>query len=99
MPEEIRSYACLNIILQPFVENAIVHGIAGDPDIAECNITISATREDQDILFVIQDDAKGMDAKQVAQILDDSLQNADNGYGVKNINFRIKLCYGEKYGV
>lgn len=99
VPEEIRSYACLNIILQPFVENSIVHGIAEHSEIKECNIKISAVIEDKDIIFHIEDDAKGMSSQQVAQILDNSSQNENNGYGVKNINFRIKLCYGDRYGI
>lgn len=51
VPEELKSYACLNIILQPFVENAIVHGIAEKPDIESCEIRIRARREEQDIIF------------------------------------------------
>jgi Predicted signal transduction protein with a C-terminal ATPase domain len=97
--EKIQSYACLNIILQPFVENSIVHGIAGHSDIKECNIKISADIEDTDIIFHIEDDARGMDPEKVTQILEKSLQNKNNGYGVKNINFRIKLCYGDKFGL
>ena len=56
VPEELKSYACLNIILQPFVENAIVHGIAEKPDIESCEIRICARREEQDIVFSVQDD-------------------------------------------
>jgi Predicted signal transduction protein with a C-terminal ATPase domain len=97
--EEIRSYACLNIILQPFVENSIIHGIAEHPEIKECTIKISADLEENDIIFHLEDDAKGMDPLQVEQLLDNSSQNDNNGYGVKNINFRIKLCYGDKYGI
>ena len=72
VPEELKSYACLNIILQPFVENAIVHGIAEKPDIESCEIR-KETQQD--------------------------IRTAQHGYGVRNINFRLKLCFGEKYGV
>ncbi|PXV93334.1 two-component system sensor histidine kinase YesM [Lachnotalea glycerini] len=99
VPNEIRSYACLNIILQPFVENSIIHGIAEHSEIKECNIKISAELEDEDIMIHIADDAKGMDESQVSQLLNNSSSDANNGYGVKNINFRIKLCYGDKYGI
>lgn len=97
--EEIRLKACLSIILQPFVENAILHGIAKHPEIKECNIKISAVKEAQELIFHIEDDGYGMEEEQVAQILDNSSSNVYNGYGVKNINFRIKLCYGDKYGI
>lgn len=99
IPEEIKQYACLNIILQPFVENAIVHGIAKHSEITECNIKLSAGMEEQDILFRIKDDGRGMEADKLASILEAGDTNTNNGYGVKNINFRIKLCYGDKYGI
>lgn len=99
IPEEVKQYACLNIILQPFVENAIVHGIAEHSEITECNITLSARLEEKDILFCIQDDGMGMKENQLANILEEGDKNINNGYGVKNINFRIKLCYGDKYGI
>lgn len=99
VPPEIRRLACLNIILQPFVENAIVHGIAEHPDIVECNVSIAARREGGDLLFTVHDDGPGMDEKQLAGILRDDSSSAYNGYGVKNIHQRIRLCYGERYGI
>ena len=103
VPDQILDYSCLNIILQPFVENAIVHGIAEIPDIMECNISISAelveNEESRDIVFYIQDDGPGMEVSLMKQLGDVSLTNYENGYGVRNINFRIKLCYGDAYGV
>lgn len=99
VPQEIRALACLNIILQPFVENAIVHGIAEHPDIIECNIDITAKRVEDDIEFVISDDGMGMDEKQLKELIKFERTGSSKGYGVKNINFRLKLCYGEKYGV
>lgn len=97
--QQIREYACLNIILQPFVENAIVHGIAQHADIIECNIWILAVQEGDDIIFTIEDDGPGMEQEQMDTILKESDSGKENGYGVKNTNFRIKLCYGDKYGV
>lgn len=99
VPEELKSYACLNIILQPFVENAIVHGIAEKPDIESCEIRICARREEQDIVFSVQDDGPGVDVKEMQKETQQDIRTAQNGYGVRNINFRLKLCFGEKYGV
>lgn len=103
VPEELKSYACLNIILQPFVENAIVHGIAEKPDIESCEIRICARREEQDIVFSVQDDGPGVDVKEMQKEMQKETQQdirtAQHGYGVRNINFRLKLCFGEKYGV
>lgn len=99
VPEELKSYACLNIILQPFVENAIVHGIAEKPDIESCEIRICARREEQDIVFYVQDDGPGVDVKEMQKETQQDIRTAQHGYGVRNINFRLKLCFGEKYGV
>lgn len=99
VPEELKSYACLNIILQPFVENAIVHGIAEKPDIESCEIRIRARREEQDIIFSVQDDGPGVDVEQMQKETQQDIRTAQHGYGVLNINFRLKLCFGEKYGV
>lgn len=99
VPEELKSYACLNIILQPFVENAIVHGIAEKPDIESCEIRICARREEQDIVFSVQDDGPGVDVKEMQKETRQDIRTAQHGYGVRNINFRLKLCFGEKYGV
>lgn len=99
VPEELKSYACLNIILQPFVENAIVHGIAEKPDIESCEIRICARREEQDIVFSVQDDGSGVDVKEMQKETQQDIRTAQHGYGVRNINFRLKLCFGEKYGV
>ena len=131
VPEEIRRLACLNIILQPFVENAIMHGISENPEIRSCTIDIDAGqiaaadpepsgadsvssssgilpasgRENRgDLLFTIRDDGPGMSAEQIAGLRMDDRRlpwegSQGNGYGIRNINFRLQLCYGEKYGV
>lgn len=99
VPEEIQNLACINIMLQPFVENSIVHGIAGDISIQECFIRIEAKKIGRDILFSVQDDGKGMTETQLQNILTTEPQKSYNGYGVKNVNSRIQLCYGLEYGL
>jgi two-component system sensor histidine kinase YesM len=100
VPEMIRERACLGIILQPFVENSIVHGIAAHPEITECSICISAEFDDaDDIVFEIRDNGPGMSGDRQRQVLDGSEDHLESGYGIRNINSRLKLCYGEMYGV
>lgn len=99
VPVKIQSYACLGIILQPFVENAIVHGIAEHPEIKECTICISAELDGSDVVFDIRDNGPGMSYERRKQILDNSFSSTGSGYGIQNINSRLKLCYGEQYGV
>lgn len=98
-PDELKELACLNIIIQPFVENAIVHGIAEVPEITSCAIHVTVEKDGEDILFHIQDDGPGMSEFQIYQLENLNLKQDSKGYGVKNINFRLKLCFGENYGV
>lgn len=97
--EGVEELSCINIILQPFVENAIMYSIARAPDMVECRIRISAVTEGKDLIFCITDNGLGMTAEQVAHIFEENTCEISHGYGAKNVNFRIKLCYGEEYGV
>ncbi len=96
---ETLELGCPNIILQPFVENSIVHGIAEDNTISSCNIWINVDKKDDTVVFTIKDDGPGMSAEQAAELENADLNQATKGYGVKNINFRLKLYFGEEYGV
>lgn len=99
VPQELLGLACINILLQPFVENSIMHGIAENPMMQECNIAVRAQRLDGDVLFTVTDDGLGMTQKQIAELLDSGVEDSAHGYGIKNINSRIRLCYGEQYGL
>ena len=97
--EDIKNFACLNILLQPFVENAIVHGIAEHPDIKEVNIKITANKLEDDIEFHIIDDGPGVDGEEIEKLLNERPVGGFRGFGINNVNFRLKLCYGEDYGI
>lgn len=97
--EGVEELACINIILQPFVENAIMYSIAKAPDRETCRIHIRAACEGQDLVFRITDNGFGMSREQIERIFEENSYDVSHGYGAKNVNFRIKLCYGEEYGV
>ena len=97
--EDIKNFACLNILLQPFVENAIVHGIAEHSDIKEVNIKITANKLEDDIEFHIIDDGLGVDKDEIEKLLNERPVGGYRGFGINNVNFRLKLCYGEDYGI
>jgi two-component system, sensor histidine kinase YesM len=96
--EELLEYKILKILLQPIVENSILHGILQKSS-KSGTIKISGELEDDKITLIIKDDGVGMTVEQVNKIF--SLENSDqlNGYGIKNINERIKLYFGEQYGL
>ena len=99
LDEDIKNFACLNILLQPFVENAIVHGIAEHSDIKEVNIKITANKLEDDIEFHIIDDGLGVDKDEIEKLLNERPVGGFRGFGINNVNFRLKLCYGEDYGI
>lgn len=92
--DNMLKYETLNLILQPLLENAIGHGIDVKTD-GRGEIRIEG-RENGDFLdFTVSDNGVGMTKTQAALILSKS----SNGYGVSNVNERIKLYYGEEYAV
>lgn len=99
IPEDVKEYACLNIILQPFVENSIIHGIGSFSDIKELHIDIKARKEGEDIIFEIKDDGKGVDIKEITDLLAINNLDGNRGFGINNVNFRLRLCYGLEYGI
>ena len=89
-----KEYETLNLILQPLLENAIGHGIDVKTD-GRGEIRIEGKENGDFIDFTVSDNGVGMTKTQAALILSKS----SNGYGVSNVNERIKLYYGEKYAV
>lgn len=94
------SLQILKFSLQPLVENAIFHGIgSGKKDFC---ILLSAQAEDQDLVIHIRDNGIGMSPQQIYEALNSHEEKKDDilhGIGIKNINHRIRLEYGESYGI
>lgn len=98
VPEALQPLACLNIILQPFVENAILHGFAENPR-AACATSGSKRGGRGRRRVPRQDDGPGMTEAQIESIFRENTVRQSSGYGVKNIQSRIRLSFGENYGV
>lgn len=99
VPDELKQAACLNIILQPIVENSIMHGIAKNTAVESCNINISVEKVAEDLVLTVQDDGTGMTEAQIRAVLTEDDPNSYHGYGVRNINTRLKLSFGNRYGL
>lgn len=96
-PEELKSYYSLKIIMQPIVENAIVHGLRPKGKDGKLLIDISDTEDT--ICISIKDNGIGMPKDKLEEILA-GLNNIDlHKYGLYNVNQRICLTYGERYGL
>ena len=92
----------IKIILQPLIENAVIHGIFEKPSKSGW-LNISTRRSQDDIYITIQDDGVGMDAQTLTKNFTPSVSgeiaDTTGGYGVRNIHDRMKLAYGERYGL
>lgn len=90
----IYPYTMLNLLLQPLVENAVIHGIDQKPEGTGC-IRIVGRQEKNAIIFQVEDNGVGMDAAVVSHLL----EKDTGGYGLRNVQERIQLYYGKEYGL
>ena len=97
----LEEYQILPLLLQPIVENAILHGLEGTDTNGQIVINVT-TKDDELLLIDILDNGLGMTREEL-----DNLKNSIHVYnkkstssiGLYNINKRIKLFYGEAYGM
>lgn len=90
------SCVVLNLILQPLVENAIVHGI--EKKLGEGMIQIDIRREDNDLLYIVEDNGLGTDEDEIRHRLSER-KDTHNALALDNINQRLKCTYGDQYGI
>lgn len=95
--KELEDCLCNKITIQPLIENAIYHGMDRMVDEGEITITVRES-EDGDVLIIVEDNGVGMTEEQCKKIL--SKDRSDSGgIGVKNVDDRLKIYFGEKYGL
>ncbi len=98
--EDVLNLVSLKLMLQPLVENAIYHGMEfmdGDGEIC-----VEVYREAQELRFLVRDNGLGMTEKQVEALLGEEhhvSSKRGSGIGVKNVMERIKLYFGDDYGL
>ena len=90
----------LKLIVQPLLENAIYHGMAGCEE--DGRITVTAKRDGGDLVIDVSDNGVGMPPEVVERLLDESrpqTRSSGSGIGVRNVHRRIRLTFGEGYGL
>ncbi|SHO48313.1 sensor histidine kinase [Anaerocolumna xylanovorans] len=104
IPDDLKRSKIPRFILQPIVENSIIHGFEGNK--RQGCIEISATSAEDNLIIDIYDDGVGMSEKQVddlneyiSQIKTVLHEEENRSIGVKNVNTRIRLMFGEQYGL
>ena len=91
--EDVEFYKVPKLFLQPFVENSIIHGFSMIDSGGSLKIT--GRLEGEMVYFSVEDNGRGMDNKRIKEVME---TNTDN-IGIRNVNNRIKLIYGDRYGV
>lgn len=92
--EEILTCRMPNLMLQPLIENAIIHGIENKEE-GGGKISVSGKREDECIVFQVSDNGIGIPPERLPHLL----VTKSKGYGLKNVHDRAKLMYGAEYGL
>ena len=98
----IESLLTIKIVLQPIIENAAIHGIFEKED-STGTVTVRGWREGNDVYITVTDDGVGMTPEAVVQnfspLAGGGITQAPGGYGVHNINDRLRIAYGPEYGL
>jgi two-component system sensor histidine kinase YesM len=86
------------LILQPIVENSIIHGMEAEED--NLNIVIDGFVKEEKLIIEISDDGPGIEDEIMKVILKDSSdRNKFSKVGLNNVNQRIKLYCGGEFGL
>lgn len=96
--DDVSHAQTVKMVLQPLVENAIVHGLE-EKDDGNGSIVVAVYHEDDHLFFRISDDGPGVDPGEMEQLLAEPQQQQNRGFGVKNVNDRIQLYFGDQYGL
>ncbi len=96
--EDTLNYYTPKIVIQPFVENSIMHGLrTNGEDYREDIVSIGVEHSGDELLFTIDDNGRGMDEQTLRRILNS--YEGEKRHAIGNVNKRIKLYFGEEYGV
>lgn len=97
--EEISHCFIPKLLIQPILENAIVHGV--EDKLEESIIEIHIYHEGEELFVIVEDDGVGMDQHAIEMILSDDAESKQGhtSIGVKNVNRRIQMVFGKDYGM
>ena len=101
VPEDCLMLLIPKLTLQPLIENSVLHGFRPKEDLSEGEniIWIKAARREQDLLITVADNGLGMTEEQLAKILTEEKPETGHGFGVINIQQRIRILFGKEYGL
>lgn len=91
---ELEERTVLKLILQPLVENAIVHGIEKKQGASKIDVSITADKKGL-LIYRVSDDGAGFDTN----TLKENSRDKKGGFGLRNVDERLRLAYGPDYGI
>lgn len=100
IPDEINSYLIPKITIQPLVENALYHGIKNKR--GKGKITITGAKHEDYITISIADNGLGITDERLKVVLNNINNRSESEkttFGLYNVNERIRLDFGEEYGI
>ena len=103
VPEELLSYLIPKLILQPLVENSIIHGMRDNH--GGCHIRICGSLEDTDIILTVEDDGDRATEHTIDEMnrfleqREGPRTGEDYGIGIANVHDRIRMSFGDGYGL
>ena len=106
-PEDLEEAYMLKLLLQPLVENALYHGIKNKRGGGK--ISVKVKRENRIMTFTVADTGKGMAPEQLEELqrmlkeetpnVQAALEPGHSGFGMRNVDTRIRLYYGKQTGL
>jgi two-component system, sensor histidine kinase YesM len=96
-PDDLGSPMVLKLALQPIVENAVIHGIGPR---GEGEVIVAAERREGSLIYTVYDDGAGINPEMVENMLRGGHpEGSESGIALLNINERIKMRFGDGYGI
>lgn len=100
IPEETLSCIVVKMVLQPLIENAIIHGL--EEKEKEGSLFLAAKLDGDDLLLTVKDDGVGIPEEKLAELqksLEQEVYDTSKHVGILNTQARIRLRYGRRYGI
>ncbi|MBS7298808.1 MAG: histidine kinase [Eubacteriales bacterium] len=101
VPENVKNFYTIKFLLQPIIENSIQHAFIYKDKGIEINVLVRQIKDE--VVFIIKDNGVGMTEEMVSQVMsyidDEKNISKSKSIGLKNVNQRIKLLYGEQFGI
>lgn len=102
LPSDLEDYQIIKMALQPIVENALYYGIKYKRSMGK--ITVRAVDGDDCVRILVIDDGIGMEREELLELrhtvsIGGHITENDNGFGMANVAERLRMNYGETYGL